>query len=250
MMEVFQKLHRYPLGAIRAEGFLRQQMEIGKEGMAGHLYELEPGMIADPFIHKTYVPAWGDGDQSGWGAEISGNYWTGYIQHAYTLNDPEMIAVAENWVNTMMKKQKADGYLGTYYEEDADIYDDYNAWGTACVMRGLIAFYEVTGREDVLTAIHRCMLWFCDKWAGDQKTSYAGVAILEVMVFTYYYTQDERLIRFCEEYLDFQCRNDLYKVSYKSMLSEEFFYHSMHSGAVGGKGKLPALVYTVTGKEE
>ena len=103
MMEVFQKLHRYPLGAIRAEGFLRQQMEIGKEGMAGHLYELEPGMIADPFIHKTYVPAWGDGDQSGWGAEISGNYWTGYIQHAYTLNDPEMFAVAENLVNTMMK---------------------------------------------------------------------------------------------------------------------------------------------------
>ena len=159
-MEKFQKLERYPLGAIQARGFLQEQMLRGKNGICGHLHELEPKMIADPFINRTPVPAWAKGNQEGWGAEISGNYWTSYIQYAYTLNDPEMIKTASQWVNAMIKKQRADGYLGTYCDETSDPFDDYNAWGTASAMRGLLAFYEVTGRKDVLEAVYRCMLWF------------------------------------------------------------------------------------------
>ena len=249
-MKTYQKLNRYPLGAIHAKGFLRDQMERGKDGISGHLYELEPGMIADPYINKTYVPAWGDGDQSGWGGEISGNYWTGYIQFAYTLNDPEMIAIATDWVDTMLKKQKPDGYLGTYYEEDAKIHEDYNGWGTACAMRGLIAFYEATGRRDVLDAVHRCMLWFCDNWDGDNKTCYGGPFLIEPMVFTYYHTGDDRLRAYAEDYLQFLCKHDIFKLSYKSMLTERFHYNSNHSAGLGTTVRLPALVYSVTGKEE
>ena len=57
-MKTYQKLNRFPLGAIHAEGFLKQQMEIGKNGMTGHLYELEPDMIATPYINKAHVDAW------------------------------------------------------------------------------------------------------------------------------------------------------------------------------------------------
>ena len=248
-MKRYQKLDRFPLGSIRAEGFLKDQMLIGKDGMAGHLYEIEPEMIYYPFVDKRPVPAWGSGDQSGWGAEISGNYWAGYIAFAYILNDPEMIAIAEEWVNKVLKNQRADGYLGTYFEEDADIYEDFNAWGTNCGMRALLAFYEATGRQDVLDAVHRCMLWFCDVWAGDNKSATSGGNIMESMVFTYYLTGDERLIQFCEDYLDYQCRHDLYKKSYKSMLSDELFYLSMHSAGFGTGARLPALVYSATGKE-
>ena len=46
-MKAFNKLKRFPLGAIQADGFLRDQLLRGKDGMAGHLWELEPGMIAD-----------------------------------------------------------------------------------------------------------------------------------------------------------------------------------------------------------
>ena len=106
-MQIYQKLKPFPLGAIRAEGFLNEQLLRNKDGMGGHLDELEPGMIADPFVAKSYVKRWGDGDQSGWGAEISGNDWTGLVKLAYTLQDAELITKAENWVNAMMKNQQS-----------------------------------------------------------------------------------------------------------------------------------------------
>ena len=123
-MQKYSRLKRVPLGGIRAKGFLKEQLIRGKHGMAGHLYELEPGIIADPYVRKSKVSAWADV-----------NHWNGYIQHAFILNDVEMMARATKWVDDMMKNQKKDGYLGTYYEEDADIYDDFNGWATASAMR-------------------------------------------------------------------------------------------------------------------
>ncbi len=249
-MKTFNKLNRFPLGTIKAEGFLKEQMILGKDGLAGYLYKLEPGMIRDPFINKTYVEKWGNGEQSGWGAEISGNYWTGYIQHAFTLQDEEMIKIATDWVDTMIKKQRPDGYLGTYYEADAKIFEDYNAWGTTCAMRGLIAFYEATERKDVLEAVYRCMLWFCDTWTGDNKTSYAGPAIIEILVFCYIHTHDRKLIDFAEEYEEYLCRHDIFSISYKTFLECDFHYYSNHTAGVGMALRRPALLYSVTGKED
>lgn len=249
-MKKFQKFERFPLGTIYAEGFLKEQMLRGKDGMSGHLHELEPEMIADPYVNKRYVPAWGDGDQSGWGAEISGNYWAGYIQYAYTLNDADMIRVATEWVDSVLKNQRADGYLGTYYEEDANIYEDYNATGNACGMRALISFYEATGRRDVLDAVHRCMLWFCDKWSGDRKTVYASAVIIEPMIFTYYHTGDVRLVKFCEDLVEYVSRHDIFEWSCDAMLTKEYHYNAAHTAGYGILSRMPALLYTATGNEK
>ena len=248
-MKKYNKLKRFPLGAIQADGFLRDQLLRGKDGMAGHLWELEPGMIADPFVRKTVVDQWQSGDQLGWGAEISGNYWSGYIRHAFVLNDADMIARATEWVNTMMKRQRPDGYLGTYDEKGADIYDDYNAWGTACALRGLLAFWEATGREDVLDAVHRCLLWFCETWVGDKKTVYGGPKIIDPLIYCYWYTGDERLLDFAEEYAEFNCEHDIFSNSYRSFLEKDFQYQSNHTAGIGNALRLPALLYAATGKE-
>lgn len=249
-MQIFCKLRKLPLGAIRAEGFLRDQLLRGKEGMAGHLYELEPGMIRDPFLRKTAVDQWESGDQLGWGAEISGNYWSGYIQHAFVLNDAEMIDRATEWVDAMLTRQRADGYLGTYDEEGADVYDDYNAWGTTCALRGLLAFWEATGRRDVLDAVHRCLLWFCQAWSGDKKTVYGGPTLIDPMVYCYWYTGDERLLAFAEEYAEYNGEHDIFNNSYRSFLEKDYQYLSNHTAGLGNALRLPALLYAATGKEK
>ena len=243
----YAKLKSYPLGSITAEGFLREQLMKNKDGMGGHLDELEPGVIRDPFIHRTHVGGWTDVDQAGWGAEISGNYWSGLIELAFSLNDKELIEKVTNWVDTMMKYQREDGYLGTY---TTDMLEDYNAWGTSCAMRGLIAFWEATGRRDVLDAVYRCMLWFCNTWAGDNKTVYAGPLLIEPMVFCYYHTGDEQLIKFAEEYSDYLCKHDIFMISCKSFLEKGLQYNSEHTAGMGVNSRLPAVLYTAVGNHD
>lgn len=247
---LYSRLAALPLGSIKATGFLRDQLLRNKEGMGGHLDELEPDMIANPYIKRKYVDGWDAAAQAGWGAEISGNYWAGLIELAFSLGDDCLIKKATAWVDAVLKNQRDDGYLGTYDPEHDDMFADYNAWGTACGMRALLAFYEATKREDVIEAVHRCMLWFCKNWAGDRKTSYAGAYIIEPMVFCYRITGDERLIRFAEEYSDFLCAHDIFNTSYKTFLNEPLRYNCDHTAGMGIHSRLPALLYTVTGNSD
>ena len=108
-------------------------------------------MIALPFVDRKYVKLWGDGDQAGWGAEISGNYWSGLIELAFSLGDEELIKKVTDWVNAVIKKQREDGYLGTYTQENDNPFEDYNAWGTACGMRGLLFFTRRPEERTCLT---------------------------------------------------------------------------------------------------
>ena len=249
-MKKFQKLNLFPLGSIKAEGFLKDQLLRGKDGMAGHLMELEPEMIAEPYVKDTHVKAWSQEEQMGWQAEISGNFWSGYIMHAYALGDEEMIKRATKWVDDMLKQQKPDGYLGTFRQEGAPIHADFNSSGNTCAYRGLIAFYEATKRQDVLDALHRAMLWFCENWAGDNKTSYSGSAIVEPMVKVYFLTGDERLKDFATDYLEYVPKHDIFKNSYKAMLEEDLKYFSTHAAGLAHSVRYPALVYTATGNED
>ena len=50
--KTYNKLCKLPLGAIQAEGWLKEQLDRLTEGMGGHLDELEPEMIGMPFINR------------------------------------------------------------------------------------------------------------------------------------------------------------------------------------------------------
>ncbi len=248
-MKQYQKLYRLPLGHIRASGWAAEQLRRNIDGMGGHLDELEPGMIGTPYTTRETYEGWGKERCAGWGAEISGNYWWGLIELAFTSGDPKMIEKAENWVNTVLANQREDGYLGTYRDGD-DFFDDYNAWGSSCGMNALLAYYDATGRQDVLEAVHRCMLWFCRNWAGDRKTRYAGMTIVECMAKVYLLTEDSALLDFCYEYFDFMERNDLFDASLSAMLSPEVHYNSTHGSLYANQIDRPALVYACNGDEK
>lgn len=245
----FQKLDMYPLGSIKAEGFLKEQLLIGKDGMAGNLYKLEPQMIEAPYVRDAFIDKWSPEEQIGWQAEISGNYWAGYIMHAFTLNDKEMIEIATKWVDDMLKTQCEDGYLGTFRHENDNIYDDYNPMNS-CAYRGLIAFYEATGRKDILDALYRTHLWFCDKWAGDKKTVYAGQSIIQTMIPMYQLTGEKRFVDFAVDYLEFMVSHDIFKKSYVEMLEKDLVYLADHSAGIAHAMAYPALVYSATGEEK
>lgn len=244
--KTFRKLNRLPLGAINPEGWLAEQLRRNADGMGGHLDELEPKMIATPYTTRETFEGWGRDRAPGWGAEISGNYWWGLIELAFTLNDPALIEKADRWVEAVLINRREDGYLGTYVDGD-DFFDDYNAWGTSCGMNALLAYYDATGRKDVLDAVYHCMLWFCENWAGDRKTRYGGITITECMIRCYEETGDRRLLDFCLDYYRFLSENDLFSSSLEEMLSDKLRYNSNHGAGFVNHMDNPALLYACTG---
>ena len=99
VVKTYNKLHKLPLGSVTARGWLKEQLTRSKHGTGGHLDELEPDMIANPFIdYSCFKRLPGSTEDAkptfaaGWSGEISGTYWTGLVQLAYTLNDEELIA--------------------------------------------------------------------------------------------------------------------------------------------------------------
>lgn len=241
-------LQTLPLGRIVARGWIRDQLSRNKDGIGGHLDELEPNMIANPYVNCQTDEGWG-ASKAGWGAEISGNYWYGLIQLAFTLDDPELKQKAERWVSQVLANQRPNGYMGTYTDKD-DLSDDYNAWGTHCGMKALLSYYEATGRKDVLEAVKRCLLWFCDAWQGDRKTRYAGGVIIESMAVCYLLTGEEKLRKFIDEYVDFLNRKDLYKNSANALAEEKLTYNSNHSAGYTTYIGVYAMAFKATGNPD
>ena len=95
-----------PLGAIKPEGWLKDQLIRQKDGMTGHLDE-----IYEPVMGKRNGWLGGDGDV--W---ERGPYWIdGLLPLAYILNDKILIEKTKPWVEWAINSQRADGYFGPRY---------------------------------------------------------------------------------------------------------------------------------------
>ncbi|MDO4587951.1 MAG: glycoside hydrolase family 127 protein [Planctomycetia bacterium] len=233
-----QPLDRLPLGKVTAQGWLKDQLTRCKAGMGGHLDELEPEMIGKPYVDRDHhSPV-----SPGWSGEISGTYWAGLIQLAFTLNDKELIDKVERWVHATMALQESDGYLGSYRPNENRL-EDYSAWSANWCYRVLLSWYEATGDEEVLKSVHRGLLWFVENWKGEQKTSYAGPTLIESMIIVYLKTGDKRLADWCLEYLTWLDQNDIHHHGMASLQRPELQFNEDHVVAFGENLKHPALVY-------
>jgi uncharacterized protein len=241
----YNQLTRLPLGNVTAEGWLRVQLERNKAGMGGHLDELEPEMIAKPFIdrdHKSPV-------NPGWSGEISGTYWTGLVQLAFTLNDEELKAKARKWVYSTLALQEEDGYLGSYRKTENRL-EDYSAWSSNWCYRALLHYYDATGDQAILDAVHKGLLWFVENWSGDQKTSYVGSTLIESMMVVYMKTGDEKLYNWCLDYIKWLDSNDKFHHGKASLQRDSLEYDEDHVVAFGENLKHPALIYLAGGGQE
>lgn len=237
-----KRLERLPLGSVTAQGWLREQLLRSKTGMGGNLDVLEPEMIGKPYVtraHESKV-------SPGWSGEISGTYWAGLVQLAFTLNDPELIAKADKWVHDCIALQEEDGYLGSYRATDNRL-EDYSAWSANWCYRALLSWYDATGEREVLDAVHRSLLWYVDHWKGDQKTNYVGTTLMEAMIEVWLLTGDNRLGDWCVEYLAWLDKNDFYCHGKAALERPELEFCEDHTVAFAENVKHPALVYLYNG---
>src|SRR5579862_2386545 len=126
-----------PLGSIRPQGWLKNQLEIQANGLGGHLDE-----------------TWADvGPNSGW-LGGKGESWErgpyfldGLIPLAWTLNDDRLKAKAQRFVDWTLDHQAPNGMIGPASNDDW--------WPRYVILKALTQYQEFTGDARVIPVMDR-----------------------------------------------------------------------------------------------
>lgn len=164
-----------PTGSNLPKGWLVEMMENDlHKGIVGALGELYPGIKADDLYHTARrggmedIPEMGDLKLTGepweksimwWNAETIGNWWDGYVRHAFMVNDEKAMKRSQAIVENLLASQDEDGYIGIYKPNLRYQHDGSNGelWAQTTAFRMLLAYYEITGDKRVLIAVEKAM---------------------------------------------------------------------------------------------
>ena len=137
-----------PLGSVKPEGWLLQQLELMRDGMTGHLDEWYPSVIGSR-------NGWLGGDGDGW---ERGPYWLdGLVPLAWLLDDDQLKAKAMQWIEWTLGSQTPSGYFGPVpFDEEPEpeaglqktMRRDW--WPKMVMLKVLQQYYEATGDERVM----------------------------------------------------------------------------------------------------
>ena len=142
---VHKPLMELPLGAVKAEGWLEDQLLRQASGLTGHLDELYPQVCGTR-------NGWLGGDGDMW---ERGPYWIdGLLPLAYILDDATLKAKTQPWVEWALASQKEDGFFGPDTDLPAETgLQRSNAkdwWPRMVVLKFLKQYYDATGDERVI----------------------------------------------------------------------------------------------------
>jgi DUF1680 family protein len=137
-----------PLGSIRPEGWLLQQLQLMKGGLTGHLDELYPSVLGSR-------NGWLGGDGDGW---ERGPYWLdGLVPLAWILDDAELKAKAMPWIEWTLNSQTEDGYFGPVpFTEEPEPEPGIQQsprrdwWPKMVMLKVLRQYYDATGDVRVI----------------------------------------------------------------------------------------------------
>ena len=139
-----------PLGAIRARGWLEEQLRLQADGLTGHLDEVYPEVMGPS-------NAWLGGDGDAW---ERGPYWIdGLLPLAYLLEDGELITKANAWVEAILTSQQEDGYIGPVTDHPF-VYglqrgQTHDWWPKMVALKILKQYYMATGDRRVIRCLSR-----------------------------------------------------------------------------------------------
>ncbi|TSA30200.1 MAG: hypothetical protein D4R65_13570 [Verrucomicrobiaceae bacterium] len=149
------------IGEVQPRGWLLDQIRTDVTDGYGPLLDklterIEPGIFDSRNKTKLVKPKIG-GDW--WNGETTANWLDGFIRAAYLSGDPVAKRRADDLVTQILAMQDTDGYLGIYPKAmrfaSPIVGENAELWTQACLYRGLLAYYELTGRKDVLAAVER-----------------------------------------------------------------------------------------------
>ena len=169
------KFEQFPTGSIHPKGWILNMMENDLEnGVVGALDELYPGIKSDDLYNTSRrggmedIPEMGDLVLTGaaweksimwWNAETIGNWWDGFIRHAFLTNNESAIQQSHAIIKNLLASQDEDGYIGIYKPNLRYQHEGSNGelWAQTTAFRTMLAYYEITNNKKVLTAVEKAM---------------------------------------------------------------------------------------------
>ena len=137
------KWELYTAQHLKPRGWLKRQLEIQAEGLAGNLDKIWPD-VRDSM--------WIGGNCEGWERVP---YWLdGFIPLAYLLENEDMIGRAKKYIDAIIASQCQDGWICPCSEEERKTYD---TWAVQLISKVLVVYYECSSDERIPSVIYNIL---------------------------------------------------------------------------------------------
>ncbi|SKD09075.1 Beta-L-arabinofuranosidase, GH127 [Chitinophaga ginsengisegetis] len=227
----FDKFREQAITDVRPQGWLKEFLLRQRSGLTGH-----PEVLSYPFNSSLWAGVIDRvGEQHGanwWRYEQTAYYSDGILRLGYLLNDTALVNKARAGINYTLAHVQANGRLGP------ELFA--SQWPIAVYFRVLQAEYAATGDQRIITALHKHYLSYTPEEIGNAKRAIVNI---EGMLWTYGKTNDPRLLALAEA----AYAKGGFELNMQTASSPDTLV--LHGVTYMEMAKLPAILYTYTGKK-
>lgn len=157
---------------IKPRGWLLRQLRLQADGLSGCLDKVWPDIGASK---------WVGGEADGWERMP---YWLdGFIPLAYILDDAELKARADKYVDIIINNQREDGWICPCEDERRSQYD---LWAGFLMCKVLVVYYECTGDERIQDVLYKALSCFKIHLRGRTLFGWANSRWYECLIPIYW----------------------------------------------------------------
>lgn len=156
-----------PLGAVKPDGWLKQQLNIQAHGLTGHLDEFWPDLKNS---------AWKGLNGDAW--ERGPYYLDGLVPLAYQLDDERLKAIAQPYLDFMLSSSRDNGWFGPAKNQDR--------WPLSVALKVLTQYYDATQDPRALKVIERYFAYLLNNPPDWPDREWRGVRAQENLVSLYW----------------------------------------------------------------
>ncbi len=162
-----KKFVALPLGSVKPQGWLKDQLTIQANGLTGHLDEFWPSLSKS---------AWNGGDGEAW--ERGPYYLDGLVPLAYLLEDERLLEKIKPWIEWILSSQQPNGWFGPAQNKDR--------WPLAVAMKVLTQYHEATNDPRVIPLLKNYFRYLRDNPPDWPDGEWRGVRAMENVVSAYW----------------------------------------------------------------
>ena len=227
------KFTTLPLGQVKAAGWLKTQLLQQAENVTKHFEELSPDCCAEGERRS----GWLGGSGESW--ERGTYYVRGLVASAYVLDDAELKAQAQKWIEWTLESQTESGAFGPL----ANSPDSLDYWPLMPMLMALEFYCDATGDERVVPFLEKYFAWEAKALRRRPLYSWAearGGDNIFAVYWLYERTGDEKLLDLCRL---------LYRQTYNWAVAYDAkaWSETYHIVNVQQSFKLFPLMYALTG---